>query len=155
MQRHQRLSHLMAVACITAATAGCRDSKPDTPPPEVQSQAAQPANQPTTVTGCLKAGDAPDTFVVTAARSAGSGETATYQLVSNPGVNLTDHIGRQVEVSGIVRQTQEMASRSRAEPSQPAGTSGAPGKPAVETRTEVEIKRLEVSTIKPQGGQCE
>ena len=154
MKRHNRIRSVVLLSCLAVAASGCQRDKPVQPPAEVQSQSAQPSNQPTTVTGCLKAGEAPDTFVVTAAKSEGSGETATYQLVSNEaGVKLTDHIGRQVEVSGVVRQSQELSSRSRAE--QPAGTSGGASKPVVETRTEVDIKRLEVSTVKPLGERCD
>lgn len=156
MKRHTHIGNALALASVILATAGCQRDEPTPPPAEVQSQAAQPVNQPTTVTGCLKAGDAPATFVVTTAKTEGSREAATYELVnSTSGVNLAEHIGQQVEVSGVVRQSQELASRSRVEGNQPAGTSGGTGKPVVETRTEVEIKRLEVSALKPLGEKCE
>lgn len=155
MQRNHRVRSLVLLACVAAAAAGCQRDEPATPPVEVQSQAVQPANQPTTITGCLKAGDAADTFVVTTAKSEGSGETATYHLLGNANVNLTDHVGRQVQVSGTVKQTEELASRTRAQSSEPAGTSGGAGKPVVETRTEVAVKRLEVSSIQRVGERCE
>lgn len=144
----------VATSLFAAIACGGGDEKAAVPPAEVQSQAVRPTNQPMTVNGCLKAGDAPDTFVVTAARTAGSNDTATYQLVGGQGVKLTDHIGHAVEVSGTVRETQELESRARADAPQPEATTGA-GKPVVETRTEVEIKRLEVSEIKPTGEKCE
>ena len=144
----------LATGLFIAGACGGNDEKAAVPPAEVQTQAARPANQPTTVNGCLKAGDAPDTFVVTAARAEGSGETATYQLLGGPGVKLADHIGHSVQVSGTVRETQEVESRARAESPKPEATTGT-GKPVVETRTEVEIKRLEVSEIKPTGEKCE
>ena len=155
MQDRRRLRFVVLSACIGLAAAGCRSDEPSTPPAEDRAQTAQRADHPETVTGCLKAGDAPDTFVVTAAKTAGSTDTATYQLVSNAGVNLADHIGRQVEVSGTVKQTQELASRDRAQPAQPEGTSGSAGKPMVETRTEVDIKQIDVTGIKPLGTRCE
>jgi hypothetical protein len=150
MHACDRVGRLVILAAIVVTAPGCRRGEP-VPPAEVQSATVQPANQPTTIKGCLKAGEAPDTFVVTAARTEGSSDTATYDLLSSAGVNLADHIGRQVEVSGVIKQTQELASRDRAQPTQPAATTGTAGKPVVETRTEVDIKRLEVSSIKRLG----
>jgi hypothetical protein len=121
----------------------------------VQSQSTLPANSPTTVTGCLKAGDAPASYVITTARTEGGSETATYQLMGNQGANLADHIGQRVEVSGVIRQTQELSSTERARPAQTEGTAGSAGKPVVETRTEVDIKRLEVNSVRPLGDRCE
>ena len=107
------------------------------------------------MTGCLKAGDAPSTYVLTTARTEGNAETATYQLVGNAGANLADHIGHQVQVSGVIRQTHELESTERTRSAQPEGTAGAAGKPAVETRTEVDIKRLDVTTLRSLGDRCE
>ncbi len=155
MQSNQWIGGLaLATSLFAAGACGGGEEKAAVPPAEVQSQAAQPTNQPTTVNGCLKAGDAPDTFVVTAAQTAGSRDTATYQLVGGQGVKLADHIGQAVQVSGVVRETQELESRARADAPKPEATTGA-GKPVVETRTEVAIKRLEVSEIKPTGDKCE
>jgi hypothetical protein len=120
-----------------------------------QTQTARPANQPVTISGCLKAGDAEDTFVLTAARSEGSTETATYQLAGSPGVNLRDHIGQRVEVNGTMNAQQEIASSTSAvgrDEDRPAGTSG---KPRVETKAELEVNRLSVSAVKPLGDRCE
>ena len=156
MQRnHWTAGVALAASIFVAAGCGGNDEKAAVPPAEVQTQAAQPANQPTTVNGCLKAGDAPDTFVVTAAKTEGSTDTATYQLLGGPYVKLADHIGRSVQVSGVVRETRELESRARTDATQPAATSGQGAKPVVETRTEVEIKRLEVSEIKATGDKCE
>lgn len=151
MSRHRVFtSFVLAGACVAGA---CGRSDQPVPPAEVQSQTAQTANQPTSISGCLKAGEAGDTFVLTAARTAGSGDTATYVLTGDAGVNLRDHVGRQVEVSGVVRAEQEVASRTGAQPAEKAtGTTGAP---KVETRTEVEVKRLQVSAVKPLGDKCD
>jgi hypothetical protein len=142
-------------ACLALASVGCGRDDRATPPAEDRAQSAQSANHPETVTGCLKAGDAPDTFVVTAARTAGSTATATYQLTGQPGVNLTDHVGQQVEISGTVEESRELATRDRAQPAQPQGTTGTDSKPVVETRTEVDIKKIDVSAVKPLGSKCE
>ena len=154
MQRHHRLAALAIAGCASVVGCGGGGEKAAVPPAEVQTQAAQPANQPTTVNGCLKAGDAPDTYVVTAAKTAGSTDTATYQLVGAQGVKLADHIGRAVQVSGVVREARELESRARVETPKPEATSGG-GKPVVETKTEIEIKRLEVTEVRPTNDKCE
>jgi hypothetical protein len=154
MRRISLFSAFVLTASVAAAGCGRDEAKPAVPPAEVQTQAVQPANQPTTINGCLKAGDAQGMYVVTAAQTAGSPDTATYQLVGNTGVNLADHIGRRVQVSGIVRETGELESRARAETAKPEATSGT-AKPVVETKTEVKIKRLEVSSVQPTGDRCE
>jgi hypothetical protein len=108
--------------------------------------------EPTTVTGCLRAGVVADqTFVLTAMRAEGASESATYHLTGLEGVELGDHVGQQVEVSGILRAEQEVVSISG-----PAEVEKkAEGTPVVETRTEVDVKRLDVSAVRPTGQPCE
>jgi hypothetical protein len=154
MPRHRVVSSFLCAVTATAfLSAACKRGESPVPPAEVRSQATQAVNQPTTISGCLKAGEASDTFVLTAAQTQGSGETATYQLVPPAGMDLRDHVGRQVEVSGTVNAKQELTSRSSAQPADRA--TGTSGTPKVETRTEVEIKRLEVSAVKPLGTRCD
>ena len=155
MKRTHRVEYLAVVVCVALAAGGCKRNEAAPPPAQVQSQSALPANSPTTITGCLKAGEAPSTFIVTTAKTEGGSETATYQLMGNPSTNLSEHIGRQVEVSGVIRQTQELASTERARPAEAQGTAGSASKPVVETRTEVEIKRLDVTSVKPVGSRCD
>ena len=155
MKRTHGVSYVALAACLAISTAACNRNESAPPPAQVQSQSTLPANSPTTVAGCLRAGDAANTFIVTTAKTEGGSETATYQLVGNQGANLSEHIGRQVEVSGVIRQSQELASTERARTAEPKGTAGSPGTPTVETRTEVEIKELEVSSIKPLEGRCD
>ena len=151
------MSRSHCISCTLVAVAfvfgGCSRDEPPVPPAEVRSQSAQPANQPVAINGCLKAGEGSDTFVLTAARTEGSSETATYTLVGNEGVNLRDHLGRQVEVRGVVRAEQEVASRSSAQPAERA--KGTTGTPTVQTQTELEIKRLDVSAVRRLGDECE
>jgi hypothetical protein len=139
---------LIAVVSLTA----CNRKEPA---PAAETQTATPvqsANAPTTVTGCLRAGDASNTFVLTAARSASSEQTATYQLYPRDGVTLTDHVGEQVAVTGMLRAQQQVQSRSTTEPAgKPTGTGGTP---AVSTSTALEIKQLDVEQVRPAGGKC-
>ena len=147
--------HLVTCSLVAAALAagGCSRDEQAVPPAETQAQSAQPANQPVAVTGCLKAGEGSDTFVLTAARTEGSTETATYVLVGNDAVNLRDHVGHQDAVNGVVRAEREMEARTAAQPADRArGTSGTP---AVQTQTEVELKRLDVSGVRRLGDECE
>lgn len=155
MKRSHGIAGLLVIACIASPSVGCRRNESAPPPTQVQSQSTLPANSPTTITGCLKAGDAPSTFIVTTAKTEGATETATYQLMGSQSTNLSEHIGRQVEVSGVIRQSQELASTERARPARPEGTAGSAGKPTVDTRTDVEIKQLEVSSVKALEGKCD
>jgi hypothetical protein len=123
--------------------------------PAVESQTATPAqttNQPTTVKGCLRAGEASETYVLTAAKSATGDLTATYQLQPMQGVSLAEHVGRQVEVSGVVVAQQEIATRSA---TQPAGKAeGTTGTPTVSTTTELDIKKLNVQQVRRLEDSC-
>jgi hypothetical protein len=70
-------------------------------------------------------------------------------------VNLRDHIGQQVEVSGVVRSEQEMASASPSRPAANDAATGTSGTPTVQTRTQLQVRQLEVNSVKPAGGKCE
>jgi uncharacterized protein (DUF2141 family) len=106
-----------------------------------------------TLTGCLRSGEASDTYVLTTAQTQDSAETATYHLTAVEGVNLRDHIGQQVEVSGVVRSEQEMASSAPSRETDRA--TGTAGTPTVQTRTNLQVRQLAVSSVKPAGGKCE
>lgn len=144
-----------AVVAAAAVTGGCNRAEEPETVSTGQSQSAQPANQPLTAVGCLKAGEADGTFVLTAARTTGSDQTATYQLVGPAGVNLQDHIGQRVEVSGTIQAQQEVASRTTAVPAEEDRPSGTSGTPTVVTKTEIDIKRVSVAAVKPLGETCE
>jgi hypothetical protein len=150
-----RLNLCFLVAAAVVGTA-CRDREPAVPPAQAQTATTQPANQPTTVTGCLRAGEAENTFVLTTAKTVDGAPTATYHLAGSAGVNLLDHIDRRVEVSGVIDQQSQIATREPAQPAEKAtGTGGTAANPTVQTGTELAIKRLEVSSVKRVGGDCE
>jgi hypothetical protein len=153
MLRHRSIAPWLTCGfTVVLLTAGCERGEETAPVAERQSQSAQPANTPTTIAGCLKAGEATDTFVLTVAQAAGGGDTATYHLTGNQGVNLRDHVGHNVEVSGTIRAQQELASRGSAQPAERA--TGTSGSPSVQTRTEIDIKQLDVASVRPLGGNC-
>lgn len=152
--RAQMLTVAFCCTAILASGACSRNDTKATPAAEATVKTpAVPQNNPMTLTGCLRAGEAADTFVLTTAQTENSAETATYHLTGVQGVNLRDHIGHQVEVNGVVRSEQEVASASPPRPAERAeGTSGTP---TVQTRTNLQVRRFEVQSLKPTGGKCD
>jgi hypothetical protein len=134
------------------ASACARQEETTAPADPTTASEAQPRNQPMTIAGCLRAGETGDTFILTAAATEGSQQPGSYQLVGNTD-SLGDHIGHRVEVSGTLESEQELASRSHAvESDRPKGTSGTP---SVDTKTTVELRKLEVSSARLIEGDCE
>jgi hypothetical protein len=154
-------TQLLTVAfcgAVMLGSAGCGGSEEPQPAPPAEATAQTPAvpqNKPMTLTGCLRAGEGTDTFVLTTAQAQQSAETATYQLRGAQGVNLRDHIGQRVEVSGVVRSEQEMASSSASRPAANEKATGTTGTPTVQTRTQLQVRELDVNSITPTGGKCE
>jgi hypothetical protein len=139
-----------------AATA-CNRGAQDGPVAEKQELATQAANQPMTVAGCLKAGEAAGTFMLSAGRTTGGvGDTANYQLVGAQTNNLQDHVGYRVEVNGTMQSQQEIATTATPQPAANERATGTSGTPTVQTKTEVDIRRLSVSSVKRLGDdKCE
>jgi hypothetical protein len=148
--RHVFLSSTVLLAMLAGGCA--RQDEATAPADPTTASQEQPRNQPMTVTGCLRAGEAGDTFILTSAATEGSQEPGSYQLVGNTD-SLGDHIGNRIQVSGTLESEQELAARTRAvEPERPKGTSGTP---TVETKTTVELRRLEVASARLLDGECE
>lgn len=156
MIRHTVSTMLFAgVAAAALASGACnRGEEAKTTTPEVQSQTTQPASTPMTVAGCVKAGEAADTYVLTAARAEGNSETATYQLVGEQTDALKDQIGKQVQVTGTLEAQSQIASSSTATAPKESAT-GTAGTPTVQTRTSLEINRLTVTGVTPLGDKCD
>lgn len=152
---HLQTQQTLAALFIVAATAGaCSREEPEVPPAQVQTQNVQPLNTPTLVTGCLKAGEAADTYVLTTAQSVDGTPAATYQLHGNAGVNLADHIGTRIEVNGMLREQAQIATRDAARPADDKST-GTAGTPTVQTTTELSIKQLDVTGVNRASGDCQ
>ena len=139
------------VGLAAAAMAGACTSDVNRAPERQTKTAEQALNQPATVTGCLRASMAENTFVLHEARTTGSISTANYELIGTPGIELRGYAGQEVEVSGMLRSQQVVASSGTTTETTPTGTGGTP---AVKTRSEVEVRRLEVTTVKPTGKTC-
>lgn len=142
-----------AAACAVALCVACGNSE-EVPPLERQTVTPPQAQAtPERVQGCLRAGEAANTFVLTASTLDTSMPAATYELVGVPD-NMREHVGRQVEVTGTVVSAQTARSSGAALPAeeQPKGTSGTP---TVQSTTRIDVKRLEVSSITPVNADCE
>ena len=125
--------------------------------PAGESQAATPVqttNTPTSVKGCLRAGDAAGTYVLTADRTTTGEQTATYQLQAAANVPLADHVGKQVEVSGVITTQQEVTTRTTPQAAKPAETAATTGRPTVSTATELDVRRMEVHQVRHLSANC-
>jgi hypothetical protein len=142
---------------LSAATlvTGCSREEAQPPAAQVQSPTTtQPLNTPESVTGCLRAGEAADTYVLTTSRTDDGRTPATYQVVATSGVNLADHVGHRVAINGVVREQQTATSATTPAPAtdKPQGTTGTP---SVQTSTTLQMRRMEVSSINRAAGDCE
>jgi hypothetical protein len=156
MQRRPILSAAALAAALVAGTfsAACGNDEKAVPAAEIQSQTpVQATNQPTTITGCLRAGESTGTFVLTTTQTAQE-QTATYQLTPAQNVDLASNVGQRVEVNGVIRTQQEIAARTKSTPADDRAT-GTSGTPNVQTTTEVSIKQLDVSAVRPLGDRCD
>ncbi len=147
---------IAAAVILTAglAATGCGRNDTDTTP-AAQTAATtppQPLNQPETVTGCLRAGEAADTFVLTAPQTSTGAQPITYALVSTGNIDLAGHVGERVSVRGTLESQQQATTESSARAAKPTGTAGTP---TVQTETALTIRRLDVSTVQPLGDRCE
>jgi len=151
MRNHRLIGSTIVGVALAVSAAACGNNN-DMQAPERQTTTGEQARmQETTISGCLKAGLDEQTFVLMARDQ--TQDTATYQLTGANGVNLSDHVNERVQVTGTLRAEQEFASAGRTvEDDKAKGTSGTP---VVETKTEVEVKRLVVAGVKPTGEKCE
>lgn len=154
MSRFLRTKHLAVAAMTsTALVVGCA-SEPEVPPAESQSAVTRDVERPTMVTGCLKAGEAANTYVLTTSQAADGTPPATYHLTGTDDVDLQQHVGHRIEASGIIESQSDIATRSTAQPPDNAqGTSGVT--PSVQTGTELSIRRMDVTSVRPVEGECE
>ena len=146
----------IALASALVPVAACnRTKEPQPPAAQVQTQTPpQALNTPESVTGCLRSGDAADTFVLTTSQTEDGRPPMTYQVMpGTSGVNLADHVGHRVAINGIVREQQAATTATTAAPAtdKPQGTSGTP---TVETSATLQLRRIEVSSIGRASGDC-
>lgn len=134
---------------LSAQTPPQSTTPPQTPTPQAQQpmQESRDAAKNVTVTGCLKAGDSADSFMLSdlkwgskstggAVGTSGTGtppaaiaSATSLKLIPGASAKLSDHVGHQVEVSGTVS---DKASPST--PPDPASARPAAAGPALEVR---------------------
>lgn len=146
----------VGAVALAGSAAACNRAKQAQPPAaQVQSQTPpQALNTPESVTGCLRAGDAADTFVLTTSMSEDGRAPVTYQVVGSSTVNLTEHVGHRVAIQGIVREQQSTTTATTSAPAtdKPKGTAGTP---TVQTSATLQVRRLEASSVARASGDCE
>jgi hypothetical protein len=110
------LAICFTVVCSLALVLYAQAPPPQAPPSQAPAAQAPASAEKgaTTLTGCLKAGTEPDSFILTNISPAGSdtaqktapGELAkadvSYKLIADSGVKLKDHVGHKVEVTGTL-----------------------------------------------------
>jgi hypothetical protein len=154
MNRFLRTRSLAVAAIASAALVAACASEPEVPPAESQSAVTRDLEKPATVTGCLKAGEAANTYVLTASRTVDGTPPATYHLTGTSDLNLQEHVGSRVEATGVVESQSDIATRSTAQPADNAqATSGTT--PSVQTGTELSIRRMDVTSLRTLDGECE
>jgi hypothetical protein len=145
----------LAVVLTGGLAMACnRAEEPQAPVAQTQQQTETRTNLPVTLTGCLRAGESTDTFVVTTRGTGAQDDATTYQLVGREGVDFKSNVGKRVEVQGVVTSAQQIAART---PAAPAGerATGTSGTPTVQTETQVEIQQLQVQQLRPVADRCE
>ncbi|HWP99757.1 MAG TPA: hypothetical protein VNK92_04745 [Vicinamibacterales bacterium] len=150
-----RIVPVTALALAFAVGLGAQSSDP-----QKQKQKAKPstaAEKTVTISGCLREGDQPGTYVLanadlsalrtepatgTPAGTTGTAATTgTVRLIGTGGVNLKEHVGHRVEITGTVAPAGEQA----------RGTTGTPS--AAEAGKEKE-PRVNVKSLKHVSNTC-
>jgi hypothetical protein len=150
--RRSRVGAAILLLASLVGTGAC--TRGQTPAPEVaRTTGEQPRAEPMTVTGCLGSGAfAENVWVLMVPATPGGAAASTVHLVGGDPETLRTNAGRQVEVSGTLQAREQIATSGTT--SLRPRASGAQGSPAVQTDTQIEIKRLAVGTIRPTGEKC-
>jgi hypothetical protein len=153
MQTARLIANAAFIGALMLVIGACNKNKQTTPDLQTSTGIQQRA-EPVTVTGCLREGTmAANTWVLINETPDAATKVPTYQLMGGDADALRKNAGQQVEVSGTVEAEQQVASSGEKVPeSRARGTSGTP---SVETKTDVDIRRLDVSALKPTGNRCQ
>lgn len=150
-----KIIRLTAAAGAIAICVACGNSGEEVPALETQSVTPPQAQAtPERVQGCLRAGEAEGTFVLTASATDTRMAAATYQLLGAP-EGIREHVGHRVEVTGTVVSEQAATLTGAQMPAAEQRPQGTGGTPTVQSTTKVEMKRLQVTSVTPANGDCE
>jgi len=144
-----------AFAVGLSAQAPAPAQPPYTPPAQPSMQASKDSAKSVTVTGCLKAGEAPETFILSdlkwsdkdkAVGTAGSAVPAevasatTLKVIPSGSTKLTPHVGHTIEVTGTVSDKDKKSdSAPAAAPADPASP-----RPSASSGPSFEVKTLKM-----------
>lgn len=159
------LRHLTAAACLGAITltAACAGDT-STPATDNATPDMPPLAQATTVTGCVRGGDAEGTHVLVTEpemmgaavdrATRGQNTTYTYVLV---GPDLDRHVGRRVAVTGTIEARDDLeVEEQREQTGAPTTVDGETVTPTVEVEESavIEMRRLRVAAVQGSGEDC-
>lgn len=170
MLRHALIASFAAVAVSCPLAASAQDhplpktyeNKPQTTPPQA------PGKQTVAVTGCLAQGADQGTFVLTALpdplasqmsqKMSGTVPSPTYQLFGGTD-QLKALVGHRVEVKGTTNKqpdkTVQLGNSNTNQASPRAeGTSGKTPTVTTETKEKIELRRLDVQSVRSVEGAC-
>jgi hypothetical protein len=139
----------MAATFAVGLAAQTPQNPPSTPPSQPPAQEArESASKNITVTGCLKAGETPDSFMLSDLKFGRAGDKAvgtsgaapaaiasatSLKLTGSPaGMKLSEHVGHTVEVTGSVS---EKSASAPGAPADPAARPSSSATPALDVRT--------------------
>ena len=139
------LAATFAVGLSAQSTTPPQTTPPQTPPSQPPTAAAQPsrdAAKSVTVTGCLKAGDSADSFMLSdlkwsnkdkgaaavgtsgAGAAAGMASATTLKVIPSGSTKLSEHVGHTVEVTGTVADKAPSAAPADPASTRPAAAAG-------------------------------
>jgi hypothetical protein len=153
---------LILLASLAGACGG--NDAADVERPETVETRPAPTAQATSVTGCIKGGDASGTFVLVtqpepmgaAVDSATRGQVTTYTYLLE-GREVAEHVGREVEVTGTIEESDDIeVEDTREQTAEPTTVDGEKVTPTVEVEEAavIEMRRMRVDTVQPTGGTC-
>ncbi len=138
----------MAATFAVGLAAQTPQNPPSTPPSQPPMQERESASKNVTVTGCLKAGESADSFMLSDLKFGKPGDKAvgtsgaapaaiasatSLKLTGSPsGTKLSEHVGHTIEVTGTVS---EKSASAPAAPADPAARPSASATPALDVRT--------------------
>jgi hypothetical protein len=145
-------SAALAILLLASAATACTN-EPEYGGADTESVVSRNRAEPMTVAGCLRAGTGTNTFVLTTSQTGGQVEAATYNLTGTENSKMQEHVGQQVQVTGtLVAETQIVREGTTAPQEKAQGTTGTP---SVDTKTEMDVKRMDVTAVTPMGRKCE
>jgi hypothetical protein len=149
----------ISAACVAAAFAASLSAQ--TPAPSQPAQDAKDTAKTVTVTGCLKAGETAESFLLSdlkwsqdkAVGTSGTVTPATppvtatsLKLMGSPSAKLSEHIGHTIEVSGTISDKPT----SSADPARPADPAARPSS-ASAAQPSLNVKNVRMIAATCQG----